>query len=167
MYCGNNADHTDLLSGKLILGDRYGCLRKGIGRGNHQPMDPNYLGPYSPIDQRKVYCGQSGDLPDGYDLMGNLPQCLQKGMGIGKRQRALRGDDRNIFKRHIKIFLLVSYLIMIAVTFSMLYFIKPSWIMRVDEKGISNIDIRKFIPIYITICMGLLVFTIGLWYQSE
>ena len=39
MYCGNNADHPDLLSGNKVIGNRYGCLMKGIGRGLHQPVD--------------------------------------------------------------------------------------------------------------------------------
>lgn len=167
MYCGNNAQHEDLISGTLQLGNRYGCLRKGIGRGRSLPVDPNYLGPYSPIDQRKVYCGQEDDLPANYDLMGSLPQCLQKGIGIGKRQKALQGGSRNIFHRHKIIILTTIYLVLIGGSFSLLYFLRPSWVTKVDSQGLTHIDLGKFIPIYVAICLGLLLAFVGIWYQSE
>jgi hypothetical protein len=84
IYCGNNSLDRDLLSGNQLLGTRYGCLRKGIGKGMNSPYDVKYTGDYFPIDQRKIYCGNQNELPNGYDIMGNLPQCLQKGIGIGK-----------------------------------------------------------------------------------
>ena len=39
---------------------------------------------YTPIDNRKFYCGDKDILPPGYDRVGNLPSCLQKGIGIGR-----------------------------------------------------------------------------------
>jgi hypothetical protein len=166
MYCGNNSQHKDLLSGKSHLGNRYDCLRKGIGKGMNLPVDSNYLGPYSPIDKRKVYCGKDDNLPDDYDLMGTLPHCLQKGIGIGKLQKALR-EPVNIFHKYKIVIMVIAYLTLIIGIFLILYFLRPSWITRIDSKGIVHIDFNKFIPIYIIICLGILVSFIGIWYQSE
>ena len=91
IYCGNNARDARLLSGALSIGTRAKCLRKGIGVGRNLPVDPSYAAPYAPIDARRIYCGDRDDLPDGYDLFGSLPWCLQKGVGVGKAQRATQG----------------------------------------------------------------------------
>lgn len=88
IYCGNNAKDSQLVAGNVILGTRYKCLQKGIGKGMSLPHDPNFAGEYEPIDNRTIYCGNSPELPDGYDMMGNLPQCLQKGIGVGKTIKA-------------------------------------------------------------------------------
>jgi len=90
-YCGNNALFPDLLNGNKQLGTRYQCFKKGLGKGLNLPVDPNYNGPYNPIDPARVYCGNQNALPAGYDRMGNLSECLRKGIGVGKRQRALGG----------------------------------------------------------------------------
>jgi hypothetical protein len=87
-YCGNNRANLDLVSGKSVLGTRYKCMRKGIGMGLYLPYDAQFGNHYEPIDNTKVYCGNSDDLPIGYDRMGNLPNCLQKGVGVGKLQKA-------------------------------------------------------------------------------
>jgi len=42
---------------------------------------------YEPIDDRRMYCGKQHRLPRGYDYMGNLAQCLQKGVGVGLYRR--------------------------------------------------------------------------------
>ena len=90
-YCGNNALFPDLLNGNKQLGTRYQCFKKGLGKGLNLPVDPNYNGPYNPIDPTRVYCGNQNVLPAGYDRIGNLSECLRKGIGVGKRQRALGG----------------------------------------------------------------------------
>jgi hypothetical protein len=88
IYCGNNRLNKRLVNKSSILGTRHGCMKKGIGLGINMPTDLDYLGDYEPIDERKVYCGNSNNLPEGYDSVGNLPQCLQRGIGMGKRIKA-------------------------------------------------------------------------------
>ena len=73
-----------------VKGTRYDCFRKGVGIGLNQPVDKSYRNKYSPIDKRKVYCGKARRLPQKYDIMGNLPMCLQKGVGVGKTMKARR-----------------------------------------------------------------------------
>lgn len=87
MYCGNNKNHKSLKNGELKIGDRYSCLRKGIGMGLQLPVDDDYVD-YKPIDKRKIYCGKEKKLPKGYSSMGSNSQCLQKGIGIGKAKKA-------------------------------------------------------------------------------
>lgn len=88
MYCGNNANHPDLLNGKKTVGTRYGCLLKGKSFGFEQPIDENFLKPYVPIDNTKKYCGGANLLPDGYDRFGGLYECYLKGIGVGKKLKA-------------------------------------------------------------------------------
>ena len=71
-------------------GTRYDCFRKGVGIGLNQPLDKSYRNRYSPRDKRKLYCGKARRLPQKYDIMGNLPMCLQKGVGVGKTMKARR-----------------------------------------------------------------------------
>ena len=89
LYCGNNSLDPDLLAGDVILGTRYTCLKRGIGQGLYLHCDQKYIRGYEPIDKRRLYCGDKAKLPKGYYSMGNLPQCLQKGVGIGKKKKAL------------------------------------------------------------------------------
>lgn len=81
MYCGNNRLDPQVLSGELIIGNRYQCLQRGIGKGLALPA---YSGAYEPIDREKIYCGKSNALPRGYDRFGTNAQCFQKGVGVGK-----------------------------------------------------------------------------------
>ena len=170
MYCGNNADNQDLLSGQSQIGNRYGCLRKGIGKGLHLPTDRSYLGSYSPIDQRKVYCGQQDDLPGGYDLMGSLPNCLQKGIGIGKRKKAMESQfpgrgigmamesqfpGRGSPRHHRTLIMATTWILMASGTFTLLYLLQPSWVTITDPEGVTRLDLKKFIPIYIALCILL------------
>jgi len=171
MYCGNNADHQDLLSGQSQIGNRYGCLRKGIGKGLHLPADISYLGPYSPIDQRKVYCGQQDELPEGYDLMGSLPHCLQKGIGIGKRKKAMESQFPlgGVLRRHHTLIMITSWFIMAAGAFVLLYLLRPSAVISIDSQGVTQLDLKKFLFIYFSICIALTIPFIILYYhyQSE
>lgn len=87
MYCGNNRRNSEVKNGNLVIGNRYGCLKKGIGIGMNLPADPEYKD-YAPIDTRKIYCGKAPRLPRGYQLMGSNSMCLQKGVGVGKKIKA-------------------------------------------------------------------------------
>ena len=96
IYCGNNRLFPDLVNGTLELGTRYKCLRKGYGKGFNMPVDPNYLNnQYDPIDRTRLYCGDNPDLPAGYDRHGNLVHCLQRGVGLGKKQKAIQNQNNN------------------------------------------------------------------------
>lgn len=89
VYCGNNKLNRRVRSGKLSIGTRYECLRQGVGIGLSLPVNKDYIGKYLPIDERRIYCGTKRRLPPKYDLMGNLPQCQAKGVGIGMRKKAM------------------------------------------------------------------------------
>ena len=86
MYCGNNRRSPELRTKRR--GTRYECFRKGVGVGLSLPYDPDYGNGYAPIDNLSLYCGKSRRLPAGYDAMGTNPICLQKGVAIGKVQKA-------------------------------------------------------------------------------
>lgn len=88
IYCGNNRLHPDVVSGRKNIGTRYGCLRKGIGAGLSLPADPSYLGPYQPIDNTRIYCGNQRRTPENYNRLGSISECLRKGVGIGKILKA-------------------------------------------------------------------------------
>jgi hypothetical protein len=166
IYCGNNAKSTDILSGNKVIGTRYNCMRKGIGKGLHLPVDNNYLGDYEPIDTRKIYCGNAENLPDGYDLMGSLPQCLQKGIGIGKKQKAENGNQSHLmssFFSDYKIIIYITiYIILCVSIFLVLYFTKPDFIS--DKKNNKNvINTKKLLLYYISIIavIGIIMFIVA------
>lgn len=85
MYCGNNRLYSKLLTGEVVLGTRYQCLRRGIGVGKNIPYDSKYEDEYEPIDPTRIYCGMKNYLPRGYDRFGSLADCHRMGVGIGKR----------------------------------------------------------------------------------
>ena len=155
-YCGNNAQHQDLLSGNKTLGTRYSCLRKGIGIGLNQPLDPTYGGLYTPIDDRRIYCGNDTVLPADYDLMGKLPWCLSKGVGIGKKMRHDDGGDSPSLSPNTtqgirgNIYIVIFTSISI-VLFIILYLFKPK--MR-KKRNKNKINWKKFIIVY---CISLVV----------
>lgn len=162
IYCGNNAANPQLVNGQLQLGTRYGCLKKGIGRGLRMPVDPEYSGEYIPIDNRKMYCGNKPNLPTGYDVMGNLPQCLQKGVGVGKRMQDGGGYVPDILSNNINIAIGIFVLIAV-VTFSFMFFNPPNFI--VEYHGKKKIILwGKFVLLYVGILAlwGTLIFSI--WY---
>ena len=102
MYCGNNRHNSKVRSGEQVIGTRYGCLRKGIYVGkNIIPYDPEYLNKYIPVDGRKIYCGDSVILPDGYDLLGNNSMCYFKGVGVGKTLKAKEVQSKKNKKNKI------------------------------------------------------------------
>jgi hypothetical protein len=102
IYCGNNFLDQELRSGRSKLGTPYLCLRKGIGTGINLPIDPKQTCEYIPIDKRKIYCGNSKTLPKGYYSTGNLPQCLQKGIGIGRCINREKSSKKKPLKKSIK-----------------------------------------------------------------
>ena len=153
IYCGNNRENTKLKNGNLQLGTRYSCLRKGIGRGLNEPKDPAYAGKYDPIDKRKIYCGNQSTLPDKYDSMGNLPQCLQKGIGIGKHKKASQ-FMKTIKKNYTSI---IGVLVLI-ISLILLLNIKPKFITKLDEYNVRHIDIPKFLLVYSLICFIVILF---------
>ena len=86
MYCGNNARDTGLQNGSKVLGTRYQCLKKGIGRGLHEPIF-EYNQDYEPIEQTKLFCGNGNALPRDKDRFGTRDECLRKGFAVGQKQK--------------------------------------------------------------------------------
>lgn len=149
MYCGNNALNPELVSGKISLGTRHKCLKKGIGKGMNMPYDPSYSQPYTPIDKTVVYCGDKNGLPPSYDRFGNLTECLQKGVGIGKKKHASKGLDSGVSNKTItpKNFLVYAFIyvliwvILSVGVFCWLYFTKPVFVVNnLDNKKKINWD---------------------------
>jgi len=160
IYCGNNAKSVDILNGSKVIGTRYACLKKGIGKGLNSSVDNNYIGEYEPIDTRKIYCGNAENLPDGYDLIGSLPQCLQKGIGIGKKQKAHQQVSQEMNYRII--IYITIYIILCISIFLILYFTKPDFIS--DKKNNKNvINIKKLLLYYIPIIavVGIIMFILA------
>jgi len=158
-YCGNNAQDPQLLAGNVVLGTRYGCMRKGIGRGLHLPYDPKFAGAYMPIDQRRYYCGNQPVAPAGYTDLGSLPQCIQKGVGIGKRQLAERGPPRFLLFYRI-ILPIVIFLLLAGGLFLYLYFSKPSIVTTKGSDNQNYIDWGKFASFYVptSALFGVIIF---------
>ena len=161
IYCGNNAQDSQLLDGTKIIGTRHGCMKKGFGKGFNMSYDPKFAGPYTPIDKRRIYCGNNSEKPEGYDSMGSLSQCLQKGIGIGKRKRGILGysplgyspsdysplgysSSNNYFFKMIVLFIVIE-----VVIFCYLYFSKPKIVTTKDHKNIERINWSKFTLIYL------------------
>ena len=164
MYCGNDLNFHGLLSGTHFLGTNYQCLQKGIGVGSNLPYDGNYSTPYAPVDGRKFYCGKDVAPPvgGGYFGMGSPSKCLAIGVGIGKAQRASMGPPAFMyFIRYILPYLL--FFIIISGFFAILYFVKPKYIAKKDNKNKYIIDWDKFIPYYIIICLVTAIFIWWFW----
>ena len=178
IYCGNNAQDSQLLDGTKIIGTRHGCMKKGFGKGFNMSYDPKFAGPYTPIDKRRIYCGNNSEKPEGYDSMGSLSQCLQKGIGIGKRKRGILGysplgyspsdysplgyssSNNNFFK------MIVLFIVIEVVIFCYLYFSKPKIVTTKDHKNIERINWSKFTLIYL-ISVFLSALTLFLIYISN
>jgi hypothetical protein len=73
----------------VVLGTRQKCYKKGLRVGYNLPVDLSYAGVYTPIDTRKIYCGDNDHaiMAVGH-IMGNLNWCLNKGVGVGKARKA-------------------------------------------------------------------------------
>ena len=176
IYCGNNALHDDIVINGKVIGNRYQCLRKGIGSGLNMPLDISYAGEYVPIDDTKIYCGNQDILPEGYNRLGNNPQCLQKGVAIGKRTKALRGGTTISFLKD-NIFILF-YIVVEILFFIIMYYIKPSFLTKVIYDQSNNtptptivIDWTKFIFFFISISLVLylifIVYRKNIWIRIK
>ena len=151
MYCGNNALHPEVISGRKIIGTRYKCMQKGINVGLNQPLDLNYNVPFEPIDNRKFYCGNNNILPDGYHDNGTLYHCFTKGIGIGKVQANEQNNENNennekepVVKTKFSLIIFVFlYLTICAIFIITLYYTKPSFI-TITNNGVIEIDWTKF-----------------------
>lgn len=99
IYCGNNARDLELRSGRKRRGNRYQCMKKGIGVGMSLPFDNTYATRYVPIDRRKIWCGKSNQLPAGYDILGTTGMCYTKGVGIGRSIKAKKKRKNSARKR--------------------------------------------------------------------
>ena len=133
-YCGNNLNFSGIANGTHILGTNYQCLQKGIGVGLHLPYDELYTLPYAPVDARTFYCGNNPILPvgGGYFAAGSPSKCLQKGIGIGKRQRSLLG--RTMLEKFVTYIL--PYLLFffgLFVVLGILYVMKPKFLSDHDK----------------------------------
>ena len=171
IYCGNNLNDVKLTSGTHNIGTNYQCLRKGIGVGINLPYDPAYSRPYRPIDNRKFYCGKSRRLPRGrgYFAIGSPSKCLQKGVGIGKKQIADRrgggggggkyrfsfsGINKEKFNPYI------IFLVVITILSVLFYFVKPKVITKPNPKYPTDsnkrlIDTKKFIVVILVLSIIL------------
>ena len=105
IYCGNNSRDEGLLNGSKILGTRYQCLKKGVGKGLAEPVLVHNL-EYEPIEDYGSYCG-FGNLPENKLRFGTREECLRKGFGIGQKikydreglqQTPIITRDRNWYK---------------------------------------------------------------------
>ena len=102
LYCGNNRNHSGLVNGTHVLGTRYSCLKRGIGKGMNMPLDNEFKREYDPIDETKIYCGDQKTLPQGYDRLGKLGECFAKGIGVGKSLKARRDEEKEEKKNEFK-----------------------------------------------------------------
>ena len=89
IYCGNTRIRA-VQQGLRPMGTRKSCYKKGIQIGRFVlPPDVEYARAYLPLDNRRIYCGNSNVVPANH-ILGKLPWCLSKGIGKGKRARALQ-----------------------------------------------------------------------------
>jgi hypothetical protein len=111
IYCGNNSRDQGLLNGTKIIGTRYQCLKKGIGKGLREPI-LEYNDQYEPIENTRIFCGNGDILPQNKDRFGTRDECLRKGYGVGQNQKYNRDGrilqqgpvitrDRGWYKLHI------------------------------------------------------------------
>lgn len=163
IYCGNNQLDPELVNGNSEIGTRFKCLKKGIGVGLNLPYDEKYQGEYLPIDNRRIYCGNQENLPNGYDRFGNTAQCLQKGVALGKRQKALRGPPltvtTQVFKKKFKYFI---FILICLIIFLLMYFLKPNFVINYDKNNNKIIIWEKFILYYLIFCFVILLIIINI-----
>ena len=98
IYCGNNARDEGLRNRTKVLGTRYQCLKKGIGRGLKEPI-LTYNEDYEPIENSNIFCGNGDILPQNKNRFGTRDECLRKGFAIGQKQKFER--DGGIQRRPV------------------------------------------------------------------
>ena len=146
IYCGNNRAAAN----NKPLGTRYQCMKVGIGKGVRLSCDNSYNGPYRPIDRRKIYCGNSHNLPTNYDIMGNPSMCLRKGIGVGKVIRAKRGCK----SWKLKALFSCIWLFLSLAWFLYTYIYRPSFVLTDDKK---QLDSKKMIIYNVSVIISLLI----------
>ena len=160
IYCGNNRRNRNLINGSLNVGSRSKCFKKGFGVGINQPVDPDYSGEYEPIYIDNIYCGDDQNNAPVNSRMGTLPQCLQKGVAIGKVQKARNnnvdggeGDYNYHFVLKITLILFIDIIFILGI----IYF-KPKFFL----KNNTQFDTFKISGILagITILLIVLLFVI-------
>jgi hypothetical protein len=159
IYCGNNLLDPDVVSGRSVLGNRYQCLRKGIGTGLNLPFDEKYRGPYQPVDDRKIYCGLNNNLPLNYFAFGSNHNCLQKGVAIGKSIKANNGST-SFFYKYLLLILIFIYIIFAIGLFLLLFYLKPKSFIYIDKNNKELIDWYKFLTFYtiILLCISIIFY---------
>ena len=120
-YCGNNQNNV----GNKPIGNRYQCLRQGIGKGLHSKLNPSYGIPYQPIDNRKFYCGLLNQLPNGYDWIGRHSDCFQKGFGIGQ---LLKWQKYGKYYNWFRLLCWVCICFVLGITLYLCFRFKKYWI---------------------------------------
>jgi hypothetical protein len=102
-------------------------------------------------------------MPEGYDIVGSSSMCLQRGVGIGKAQRAAAGFSPENYalggkpkSLHGGLYLMV-FASGAAALFLCLYLMKPG--MR-QKKNRDRIVWKKFVLVYslTMVCFGTLLF---------
>lgn len=142
IYCGNNELHPDLVSGEKIPGTRSECLQKGRRIGFSQAVDPNYSGEYRPLyEYPKIWCDETNPTPDDH-ILGNLPMCLQRGIGQAKAIKSRGGFKDMIKKLSVGKILIVVLTLGIIVAVGM---IKPKIICYKDDNDNYQLDTLKYI----------------------
>lgn len=149
IYCGNNSAATN----NKPVGTRHQCMKVGIGKGLRLSCDNSYNGPYQPIDGRKIYCGNSPNLPANYDIMGSPSMCLRKGIGLGKVLRARKGCK----SWKLKALFSCIWLFLSLAWFLYTYLSRPSFVLTDDEK---NLDTKKMIIYNTSVIIALLIITL-------
>jgi len=163
MYCGNNRLHRNLTNGSVRLGTRYECLKKGIVTGLNMPYDDDYSYDYEPIDDTKIYCGNNDQLPENYDMFGNLPACLRKGIGIGKKQKVENenddggGDVYQKSENSYTVFFLIFFVLKITIALLLIYF-KPKFIIKNQKTKQINYTKVVFISLISSLILVIIFF---------
>lgn len=158
IYCGNNRNNKNIISGEKKIGTRYSCLKSGFGLGYYKIPINSYENNYEPIDTTKIYCGNSIELPPNYDRFGTLRECHSKGVGIGLRKKYNENEYVNFSFKNDRKYILELFLCWIftsVIIGVMLYFKKPKFILN------SNINFKKNINyillILYSICISSLI----------
>ena len=141
VYCGNN-----LLSPESHeVGTSSECFRKGFGGGYYSGViDESFEGPYYPLMENKVYCGD-GEVPEG-KVRATLAQCVSMGWGSGMKKRV--EDDRRIYENNkgMIFWVVVMSIILYVIVSVSLIMHPPDFILGDrDEEGERKVVISRVI----------------------
>lgn len=160
IYCGNNRNNKNIISGEKKIGTRYSCLKSGFGLGYYKIPINSYENKYVPIDTTKIYCGNSAELPPNYDRFGTLRECHSKGVGIGLLKKYNENEYEHIdfsFKNDRKYILeiFLCWVFTSVIIGVMLYFKKPKFILNSNIN--SNINSKKNINYILLILYSIFI----------